>query len=90
MHDVAMCMSQIRHNNLQTCRHTSTGEHKALQSSAKLCVPQFVQPLPSVTMVLLVREVIFSLVDNIVLLAVKIYWVYKSPKWIVIFVMNNK
>ena len=36
-----MRMSQIWHNNLQICRHTSTGEHKALQSSAKLCVSQF-------------------------------------------------
>ncbi len=41
MHDVVMRMSQIRHNNLQICRHTSTGEHKALQYSAKLCVSQF-------------------------------------------------
>nr|DAU37190.1 MAG TPA: hypothetical protein [Caudoviricetes sp.] len=41
MHDVAMCMAQIRHNNLKTCSHASTEEHKALQSSAKLCVSQF-------------------------------------------------
>lgn len=34
-------MSQIRHNDLQTCSHTSTEEHKALQSSTKLCVSHF-------------------------------------------------
>ncbi len=41
MHDVVMCMSQIRHNDLQTCSHTSTEERKALQSSTKLCVSHF-------------------------------------------------
>ncbi len=41
MHDVVMCMSQIRHNDLQTCSHTSTEERKALPSSTKLCVSHF-------------------------------------------------
>ncbi|HFR2593094.1 TPA: hypothetical protein ACHUW9_004318, partial [Shigella flexneri] len=41
MNDVAIYMSQIRHNDLQTYSHTFTEEHKALQSSAKICVPEF-------------------------------------------------
>ncbi len=39
MHDIGMCMSQIRHNDLQPC-HQLEGR-KALQADAKLCVSRF-------------------------------------------------
>lgn len=48
MHDVVMCMSQIRHNDLQTCRHTSTEEHKALQASASFVCLCFVSTTTSI------------------------------------------